>query len=56
MGSKKLENLAATKIRLAEKYERLSKLAGSQPKRTKFRRAAASFRHRARMLEIKAGQ
>ena len=56
MSSKKLTSLAATKIQLAEKYERLAKVANSDPKRTKFRRQAAEFRHQARMLEIKASQ
>ena len=53
---KKLENLASTKIQLAEKYERLAKLANSDPKRSKFRRQAAYFRYAAKMLGIKAGQ
>ena len=53
---KKLENLSAIKIKLAEKYEHLSKLASSVPKRTKFRRTANYFRHQAKMLDIKAAQ
>ena len=56
MAKQKLTNLAATKLKLAEKYERLSKLASSVPKRTKFQRQAANFRHQAKMLEIKVGQ
>ena len=56
MVKKKLTRLAETKIKLAEKYEHLAKLAGSVPKRTKFRRTAAYFRHQARMLNIKASQ
>lgn len=56
MSKKKLENLCATKIKLAEKYDRLSKLANSDPKRNKFRRQAAYFRYQAKMLEIKATQ
>ena len=56
MTKKKLQNLVATKTKLAEKYERLAKLASSVPKRTKFRRTAAYFRYEAKMLEIKANQ
>lgn len=56
MANKKLTRLAETKTKLAEKYEHLAKLAGSQPKRTKFRRTAADFRYQAKMLEIKASQ
>ena len=56
MVNKKLEQLAATKTKLADKYEHLSKLASSVPKRTKFQRQAANFRYQAKMLQIKAGQ
>ncbi len=56
MSKKKLENLVATKTKLAEKYERLAKFANSDPKRTKFRRTAAYFRHEVKMLEIKVAQ
>ncbi len=56
MSAKKLQNLAATKTKLAEKYDRLSKLANSVPKREKFRRQAAYFRYQAKMIEIKASQ
>ena len=56
MKKKKLAHLAATKTKLAEKYEHWAKLASSDPKRTKFRRAAAYFRHEAKMIEIKIGQ
>ena len=56
MSNKKLVNLAATKTKLADKYDRLAKLANSDPKRNKFRRTAAYFRYQARMLEIKAAQ
>ena len=56
MVKKKLTRLADIKIKLAEKYEHLANLAGSQPKRTKFRRTAAYFRHQAKMLTIKASQ
>ncbi len=56
MAHQKLIALTETKVKLAEKYERLSKLACSAPKRTKFRRKAADFRHQVRMLQIKASQ
>ena len=56
MANKKLTRLVETKTKLAEKYERLAKLANSDPKRTKFRRTASYFRHQAKMLEIKADQ
>lgn len=56
MSKTKLTNLLATKTKLAEKYERLAKLASSMPKRTKFRRTAAYFRYQVKMLGIKVGQ
>lgn len=56
MANNKLTNLVATKTQLAEKYDHLAKIASSDPKRTKFRRQAADFRHQAKMLEIKAAQ
>ena len=56
MANKKLTQLAEIKIKLAKKYEHLANLAGSQPKRTKFRRTASYFRHQAKMLQIKASQ
>ena len=56
MAQQKLINLVETKMQLADKYDRLSKLACSDPKRTKFRRKAAEFRHQAKMLRIKAEQ
>ena len=56
MSKKKLTNLVATKTKLAEKYERLAKIACSVPKRTKLRRTASYFRYQAKMLGIKIGQ
>ena len=56
MAKKKLTRLIETKTKLAEKYEHLAKIANSMPKRTKFRRTAADFRHQAKMLEIKVSQ
>ena len=56
MNKKKLENLIAIKTRLAEKYEHMSKIASSVPKRTKFQRQAATYRYQAKMLGIKISQ
>jgi len=56
MNKKKLETLLANKTRLAEKYEHMSKIASSVPKRTKFQRQAANYRYQAKMLGIKITQ
>ncbi len=49
---KKIENQKTRKLQLAEKYERLSKVANSQPKRVTFRNKAANYRHQLKMLEV----
>lgn len=53
---KKLENLIVIKTKLAEKYERLAKVASSVPKKVKFQRTAAYFRYQIKMLGIKVAQ
>ncbi len=45
--------LAQTKRALAEKYENLAKLAGSQPKRKKFLHSAEKYRRQAEQLSQK---
>ena len=49
---KKLENLKAHKLALAEKYDRLAKVAGSIPKRVMCRCKAARYRYQLKMLEV----
>jgi hypothetical protein len=49
---KEIENQKKRKLQLAEKYERLSKVANSQPKRQTFRNKAADYRHQLKMLEV----
>ena len=49
---KKIENLKAHKLQLAEKYDRMAKVANSEPKRISFRRRAARFRYQLKMLEV----
>ena len=56
MNKQKLERLVATKTKLAEKYERLTKLASSAPKKSKFQRQASYFRYQAKMLQIQIGR